>query len=458
MRIFLSYSWRDEALRKSIYHVIGSLPLVEVIYDSARIKVGDSIHPGVSELIDAADLVVAIVTPHSLNSQEVADELARASERAKTIIPFVSDEAGQVPLPYYFLDKLQLRFKSGELDEKIEKLKQVVGSYVEVNHSRQYTSWTKGSTVFRPAILDSNELQRLDLGGELLEQVLVYCHVLDFSFFDTGGAPKSVPLFICPNVFVPDDWTRALLLGTIRSGALDASPLRILDVGAGTAAVPIALNKLDGTKIQKLTTVDIDTLACEVARINLNYHELGSRSFIISGMDIAAARRRELIEPAELFDLIVANLPQVPTTSQRQIRDYFDYYGLPLGESGEWDYWARCGLWLIAKTLSEIRPHISNGGQAIFVLSGRPTRGHLENMFKKLKYEFQVVYEACVEQDPGTDIGSLVAFEQLAAQFEFFSDAGCTARISARDAHRLMLGGDQVYQKLYVISAKPAAT
>jgi methylase of polypeptide subunit release factors len=367
----------------------------------------------------------------------------------------VSNEVAKTALPYYLHDKLQLRFMKGELDEKVEKLKSIVASYCETPSSRQYTNWRKGSTVYRPNSIDINELQRMDLGAELLEQTLVYCRVFDFSFVNEGGEPLTLPLLICPNVFVPDDWTRALLTGIIRSNALNAGPLQILEVGSGTGAVPIALSKLAPDKIEKLKAVDIDTLACELARINLNYHGLGSRSFLISGMDIAAAQARELIEPDERFDLIVANLPQVPTTSKRQIRDYFDYYGLPLGEIGRWDYWARCGLWLNAKVLKEIRPHIASDGQAIVVLSGRPTEGHLKSMFQELRYKIEILFEACVEQDPATDIGSLVAFEQLNAHFDFFSDSTCAARISAREAHRHMLDGARVYQRLYVISAKP---
>jgi hypothetical protein len=49
---------------------LARLPLVELIFDQKRIGEGDAIHPGISDMIDSAELVVAIITVNSLASRE----------------------------------------------------------------------------------------------------------------------------------------------------------------------------------------------------------------------------------------------------------------------------------------------------------------------------------------------------------------------------------------------------
>src|SRR5690349_19750973 len=106
MKVFLSYSWKDEPLRHSVAEALTKIPMVELLYDTQRIKPGHGIHEGISNLIEAADVVIALVTKNSLASREVADELARADHRKKRIIPFIKRESGTPELPHYLKDTL----------------------------------------------------------------------------------------------------------------------------------------------------------------------------------------------------------------------------------------------------------------------------------------------------------------------------------------------------------------
>jgi methylase of polypeptide subunit release factors len=455
MRVFISYSWKNEALRKTVTDHLSRLPLVEVIFDQKRIEGGDGIHPGISNMIDSADLVVAVVTNDSLASREVTDELARVNDRKKIIIPFVSADALATKLPFYLNDIFCIQFKVGGLDKSILELCDAVRKRTAERETRFFSQWRKDSSVFRSLDLSEEDLQRSNLGSELLEQVLVYCQVTDFVLNESSSA-SAVPLFISPNVFLPDGWTRALVDGIKKACSADADEPRILlDVGVGTGAIPISLHRL-GFRLEKIVGLDVDSLACEVARINFKFHGLGAVTSLLSGIDVPGAIDKELIEKRDRFDLVVGNIPQVPTTNRRQIRDHFDFYPLPLDVRGEWALWARNGLWLIASTLRDIRPHISESGQSLFVVSGRPGEDHVLRVHETVGYRAKIISRQRAKQDPGTDISSLVAFERAERiPFVFYSDPVRDSRITAGQAHELMSAGVAVYQDLFVVAGKP---
>jgi hypothetical protein len=95
LKVFISYSWQDASLRRAIVGDLRSIDGIEILYDSKNISPSQEIHLSISELIESSDVVIAILTPSSLASKEVIDELTRSNERKKNIIPLLDESINQ---------------------------------------------------------------------------------------------------------------------------------------------------------------------------------------------------------------------------------------------------------------------------------------------------------------------------------------------------------------------------
>jgi hypothetical protein len=77
-------------------------------------------------MIDAADMVVTILTKSSLASPEVRDELTRAHVRGKRIIALVSDDAEEKLIPWFIKDDQQIKYSRHHFNQALDKIISVI--------------------------------------------------------------------------------------------------------------------------------------------------------------------------------------------------------------------------------------------------------------------------------------------------------------------------------------------
>ncbi len=460
MNVFISYSWQDVPIRRAIVAELRGEVDIRVLFDAGRIAASDPLHPNISTLIDRSDLVIAILTSSGLSSKEVLDELVRANERKKRILPLVEQSIPLEMLPHFLRDVLQIRFTNSSFDKAVDTLSETVSKLSQKllssagEPSRKLHSDIAPSTVKDFASPDLDWLQRSNLGRELLEQVIAMCAVYQFSW-SRNDSEELTPIFISPNTFIPDSWTRSFLKGILTIEKLKNAET-IVEIGVGTGIVPIVLARA-GFNFKKFYGFDIDTLATRVSNINASLYNLGSRTVFKGGGSIFEPERSFGLSNAYI-DLVVANIPQVPSMSTGPIRDLFDYYHMPVGVTGRKRDWAMQGLWLVSEILEQAKTRLRTNGRVVLNIGGRPGKEHLIGMLSDCGYEAEIVHNEIIEQDPETDISALVHFERTQSVFySFYSDSECKAQISARAAYERIAEGEKAFHELFVIEAFPTS-
>jgi release factor glutamine methyltransferase len=144
----------------------------------------------------------------------------------------------------------------------------------------------------------------------------------------------GLPLRVTSDTLIPRPETELLVEAVLAWAALQARPLRILDVGTGTGAIALAL----ATHLPQAEIVacDLSAAALAVARDNGERLDLAARvSFVQS--DLLDALTPEL-DAGGLFDAVVSNPPYVPSTDaasmQTEVVDHEPHLALFAGEDG----------------------------------------------------------------------------------------------------------------------------
>ena len=136
----------------------------------------------------------------------------------------------------------------------------------------------------------------------------------------------GLTLRVTPDTLIPRPETELLVeavLNFVAEKPAPTHPLRILDVGTGTGAIPIALATHLPTA--HLTAVDISPAALAIARENAARHRVSGRIRFVES-DLLAAL------PEESFDIIISNPPYVsladaPTLAP-EVRDHEPHLAL----------------------------------------------------------------------------------------------------------------------------------
>ena len=136
------------------------------------------------------------------------------------------------------------------------------------------------------------------------------------------------------DTLIPRPETELLVQAVLDWSALQAVPLRILDVGTGTGAIALAL--ATHLPAAEILACDLSAAALAVARDNAERLDLAARvSFVQS--DLLDALTPEL-DAGGLFDAIVSNPPYVPSTDaatmQTEVVDHEPHLALFAGEDG----------------------------------------------------------------------------------------------------------------------------
>lgn len=126
IKVFLSYSWSNSAERSALASEIAKVQGVEVLVDREFIRPGDPIHQKISTMLNAADAVIVLLTQEGLGSREVLDEISRAHERGKFIIPIVQEGVTLESLPWYLRDLNFIQYSGRNFDVVAESIVKAV--------------------------------------------------------------------------------------------------------------------------------------------------------------------------------------------------------------------------------------------------------------------------------------------------------------------------------------------
>ncbi len=125
-KVFLSYSWSNSAERHALAKAISEIPNVMPLVDKEFIQPGDSVHDSISNAIDDADCLVVLLTREGLKSREVLDEIGRAHERKKLIIPVVAEKTPLEKLPWYLRDLNWITYGDRNFDQVLEAIMKTI--------------------------------------------------------------------------------------------------------------------------------------------------------------------------------------------------------------------------------------------------------------------------------------------------------------------------------------------
>jgi methylase of polypeptide subunit release factors len=362
-------------------------------------------------------------------------------------------------VPFYLRDTLRIRFTNTTFDNAVDTLVLCLQDLLLNVNKKTNKKLVPGlkvkfapSTVRELGDLDVFWLQRSNLGRELLEQVIAMCAVFPFSW-EINKKQYITPVFISPNTYIPDNWTRNFLNGLITYSKTAHEAKTVVEIGVGTGIIPIALF-LAGFQFDKYYGFDLDTLAIRVANLNAAFYKLNDKVAFRGGGSI--------FEPEKFFelslpyaDLIIANVPQIPSMSTVILRDLFDYYHMPVGLSNKEQLSAMQGLRLVELILKQSRDRLNKNGKIILNVGGRPGEQQIISTIEDNGYDATIIHTQIVEQDPETDISAFVHFEKVQnIDYEFYRDKNATAKISAKMAYDRISEKQKCYHKLYVIEVK----
>ena len=109
------------------------------------------------------------------------------------------------------------------------------------------------------------------------------------------------------------------------------------------------------------------------------------------------------------------------------------------------------GLGLLAKAIEQAIKLLRPTGKVIFNFGGRPGASVLKRLMTRRGLEIRQIWQTRVEQDPDTDISSLVEIEQATGhRFEFFMTPRSNVPISAATAQVYSQYGGEIYHSVSV--------
>ncbi|MCX7729202.1 MAG: peptide chain release factor N(5)-glutamine methyltransferase [Bacteroidia bacterium] len=132
-------------------------------------------------------------------------------------------------------------------------------------------------------------------------------YILGYSYF------YNRRFFVNENVLIPRPETEELVeltIQLIRNNNMDRKPLKIVDIGTGSACIAITL-KQELPEVC-ISGIDVSADALKVAKQNADYHKADVQ---LIEMDILKE------SPRETFDIIVSNPPYIPFHDAITIED-----------------------------------------------------------------------------------------------------------------------------------------
>jgi methylase of polypeptide subunit release factors len=260
----------------------------------------------------------------------------------------------------------------------------------------------------------------------------------------------EVRFLMAPTLYPPDEWTEALLVGLSKHLTAGESLGKVAEIGVGQGIIPLCLTTAMRYTIERYLGLDINPIACEVARLNLSLScpELECR-FIVT--DVGAMEVGE-----EKVDLVVANVPQMPCVSRRRRIDTNNYYSASAAcqcESSEVERLIDAfGLRMIYDVLVFAHHRLRASGVAIFTLSGRCGDAQVRALLESVKLKTRVIHTTRVRQDTCMNLKPLLVAERShQRRCQFYAKEADTIGICAEEAISRIRRGQHVYHDLHVV-------
>ena len=139
----------------------------------------------------------------------------------------------------------------------------------------------------------------------------------------------GLPFQVTPAVLIPRPETEHLVEKVLQLAASVPKPLRLVDVGTGSGAIPIALAV--NLPTAEITSIDISPDALALAAQNAEHNLVKEKIRLLQG---------DLLEPVaqEYFDFVVSNPPYIPLSDRAgmdvEVREHEPELALFAGEDG----------------------------------------------------------------------------------------------------------------------------
>ncbi len=243
-------------------------------------------------------------------------------------------------------------------------------------------------------------------------------------------------------VFVPDPaWSHAFAAGL---QAVNFGGKRVAEVGVGSGVNMAGLVLCD-RPVASFLGVDIANEAVAASQCLADKHGM---NVVLRQSDlIKAVTNKELAGLEE----IIGCIPQVPVHpgdihTAREFSDYYEETGIK-----EDAY----GLGLIAQLLDQVKERAPHAAVTLNI-GGRPSMDRIAALYADRGFNYRIVHEEMVRQEPTTSLASLAELEfRGAPDFHLFSDQSGRKEkeINASAAEKLRLAGGPVFHKIYVMRA-----
>lgn len=151
LKCFVSYSHKNTRDMESVVELLWSINGVLVDHDADLLIGGDPVHDRLHGALRASDCVIALLSDEALRSTEVLDELSRAHEWERCIVPVVYSNVSMERMPWFLRDVHQIRQREGSAFEVVlSDLKATIWTLLE----RSTASPKEGLTIVEIPSLD----------------------------------------------------------------------------------------------------------------------------------------------------------------------------------------------------------------------------------------------------------------------------------------------------------------
>ncbi|GEN05330.1 Aspartate/methionine/tyrosine aminotransferase [Myxococcus fulvus] len=268
-----------------------------------------------------------------------------------------------------------------------------------------------------------------------------------------GASQERLELFLLPSIFAPESWAYTFLEGLLSVPLDEYAGKRLVEVGAGSGWICIALAKF--TRLAHVHGADLNPHSPVVARCNA---WLNGDETLVSRLSFAESDLLRGVPTQPSWDFVVGCIPQVLRTeelpgelSQADEQALYDLSNYCTLQNVYEDHF---GLGLIARLLDEAPERLALTGKLLLNLAGRPGRPIIERMFTRRGFSTRVRVARRVRQAADTDIRPLVALEQRTGrEFEFFMEAHSPEPLRAATALGWLQSGHAVWHEVAVWEA-----
>ncbi|XXF79202.1 aminotransferase class I/II-fold pyridoxal phosphate-dependent enzyme [Myxococcaceae bacterium GXIMD 01537] len=269
-----------------------------------------------------------------------------------------------------------------------------------------------------------------------------------------GTSEARLELLLLPSIFAPESWAHTFLEGLLHVPLDEYDGKRLVEVGAGSGWVCIALARF--TRLARIHGTDLNPHSAPVALCNA---WLNGDEALVERLSFGESDLLRGVPGA--WDFVVGCIPQVlrgeGLPDEPHLADEQALYDLSNYCAIQNVYEDHFGLGLIARLLDEVPERLAPDGRVLLNLAGRPGRAIIQRMFTRRGFTTQVRVARRVMQAADTDIRPLVALEQRTQrEFEFFMEARSPEPLRAATALGWLEAGHPIWHEVAVWEARLA--